>query len=46
MCFFFFKQFESCGYVIDHRKPSPKTVERIHRGVTQFALKLQHAILV
>lgn len=33
-------------YVTGHRKPSPKTVERIHRGVTQFALKLQHAILV
>ena len=33
-------------YETGHRKPSPKTVERIHRGVTQFALKLQHAILV
>lgn len=33
-------------YVTGHRKPSPKTVARIHQGVTQFALKLQHAILV
>lgn len=33
-------------YVTGHRKPSPKTVERIHRGVTQFALKLQQAVLV
>jgi hypothetical protein len=33
-------------YVTGHRKPSPKTVERIHQGVTQFAIKLQHAILV
>lgn len=33
-------------YVTGHRKPSPKTVERIHLGVTQFAQKLQHAVLV
>lgn len=33
-------------YVTVHRKPSPKTVERIHQGVVQFAQKLQHAILV
>ena len=33
-------------YVTGHRKPSPKTIERIHQGVTQFALKLQQAVLV
>ena len=33
-------------YATGHRKPSQKTVERIHRGVTEFALKLQHTILV
>lgn len=33
-------------YVTGHRKPSPKTVERIHQGVVRFAQKLQHAILV
>ena len=33
-------------YVTGHRKPSPKTVERIHQGVPQFAQKLQRAVLV
>lgn len=33
-------------YVTGHRKPSPKTVERIRQGVTQFAQKLQRAVLV
>ncbi len=33
-------------YVTGHRKPSPKTVERIHQGVAQFAQKLQRAVLV
>lgn len=33
-------------YVTGHRKPSPKTVKRIHQGVVEFAQKLQHAKLV
>lgn len=33
-------------YATGVRKPSPKTIERIHQGVSQFAQKLQHAVLV
>lgn len=33
-------------YVTGYRKPSPKTIQRIQSGVTQFAKTFSHAVLV
>ena len=33
-------------YVTGYRKPSPKTIQRIQMGVTQFAETFRHAVLV
>lgn len=33
-------------YVTGHRKPSPKTVQRIREGVSQFAETLSHTRLI
>lgn len=33
-------------YVTGYRKPSPKTIQRIQLGVTQFAKTFSHAVLV
>lgn len=33
-------------YVTGYRKPSPKTIQRIQSGVTQFAKTFSHVVLV